>query len=143
MRRAVLGLVAIGFIFVGADAAAQPSRGETAHARLDRVIDLAIHGEGPFLLPRERALVERKCGYAPGTWDGNNFSMDDGVLRCSNGRRVDDPEVRAMMAEAGPRISRRVNAAMARPEVRAAIAAVAEEASREALARLSGERRDD
>jgi hypothetical protein len=117
-------------------AAVQP---EAAGERLNQVIHRAIHADGPFLVAEERALVERKCGYTAGSWDGNDFSMNNGVLTCTNGRRVDDPEVRAMMARAAPRISRRVEAAMARPDVRAAIEAVAREASEEALSRL-GER---
>ena len=123
-------------IAAAAPVLAQSGRSD-AQARLHREIDRAIHADGPMLLASERALVERKCGYAPGSWDGYNFSMNDGVLICSNGRRVDDPEVRAMMAVAGPRISRRVNEAMARPAVREAIEAVADEASAAALAAMS------
>ena len=100
------------------------------------MIQRAIHADGPLMLASERVLVERKCGYQPGSWDGSSFSMNNGVLHCSNGRKVDDPEVRAMMDVAGPRISKRVNAAMGRPEVTAAIDAVAREASAKALARL-------
>ena len=116
---------------------AQPSDG--ARTRMRSAIDHAIHAGGPLLLPAERALVERKCGYPAGSWDGRDFSMNNGVLVCSNGRRVDDPEVRAMMENASPRISRRVREAMNRPEVRAAIAEVSREATETALARL----RDD
>ena len=116
---------------------AQPSDG--ARTRMRSAIDHAIHAGGPLLLPAERALVERKCGYPAGSWDGRDFNMNNGVLVCSNGRRVDDPEVRAMMENASPRISRRVREAMNRPEVRAAIAEVSREATEAALARL----RDD
>jgi hypothetical protein len=136
------------FAAVTASAAAaaahpEPREGSSAKDRLENVIQQAIHGEGPLLLAAERALVERKCGYAAGSWDGNSVSMTDGVLICSNGRRVDDPEVRAAMEVAGRRISARVNAAMARAEVRAAISAVADQASREAIERVRRERRRD
>jgi len=127
-------------IAVTQPAEAQSGRSD-AQARLQAEIQRAIHAEGPMLLASERALIERKCGYAPGSWDGENFSMTNGILICSNGRRVDDPEVRSMMAVAGRRISRRVNAAMASPQIRAAIDAVAEEAEAEALAALAERRR--
>ena len=107
-----------------------------AEARLNAVIERAIHADGPFFTQSERALIERKCGYAPGSWDGNNLNMSNGIMTCGNGRRVDDPEVRAMMEVAGERISRRVNAVMQSPEIRNAIAAVARQASEEALAEL-------
>jgi hypothetical protein len=139
MVKRLLCIALVGVLAAGA-AAAGPERG-SAEARLEAVIKRAIHAEGPLLLASERALIERKCGYAPGQWDGNNFNMSNGVLHCSNGRKVDDPEVRAMMDVAGPRIGRRVSAAMARPEVKAAISAVAREASAEAMAELAKERR--
>ena len=138
VRRLVIGAALFGAL-AAAPARAAPE--QPAEARLDAAIQRAIRAEGPFLLRSERALLERKCGYAPGAWKGESFSMNDGVLRCENGRRVDDPEVRAMMKVVGPRIGRRVSAAMARPEVRAAIAAVASEASAKALAELDQERR--
>ena len=136
---AAICIVAVS-VAVVSPAPAQSGRID-AQARLRAEVQRAIHTDGPMLLASERALVERKCGYTPGSWDGYNFSMTNGVLVCSNGRRVDDPEVRAMMAVAGPRISRRVREAMARPAVRAAISAVADEASAEALARVSERRR--
>ena len=120
---------------------AQPGRSDS-ESRLEATIERAIHADGPFFTPGERALVERKCGYAPGGWDGNNISMSDGILTCANGRRVNDPQVRAMMEVAGERISRRVNAVMASSEIRAAIAAVAGEAEAKALAELATHRRE-
>lgn len=134
VRRLLMGVALLGALAAG-PATAGPERGP-AQARLNAVIQRAIHAEGPLMLADERALIERKCGYQAGSWDGSNFSMNEGVLHCSNGRKVDDPEVRAMMKVAGPRIGRRVKAAMARPEVTAAIDAVAREASARALARL-------
>ena len=130
------GLISVAALIASPAAA----RDETAaEKRLEAVIERAIHADGPFLQPQERALIERKCGYAPGSWKGESFSMTNGVLTCDNGRRVDDPEIRAMMDVVGPRISRRVNAAMKRPEVTAAIDAVAREASAAALKELAEE----
>jgi hypothetical protein len=112
------------------------SGGEDAEARLQQQIETAIHADGPFFTPDEHALIERHCGYAAGTWDGRNVNMSDGILTCSNGRRVDHPEVRAMMEVAGERIARRVNAAVNSAEFHAAIAAIASEATAEALREL-------
>ncbi len=125
----------------GAAAAALPASASEdrkgAHGRLGQAIHQALEEEGPFLTSEEQALIERKCGYAPGSSDGKNLSISDGVLHCSNGRKVDDPEVRAMMAVVSPRIERRVKAIMARPEIQEAISGEAARAAAEALREVS------
>jgi hypothetical protein len=103
---------------------------------LGTIITRAIHDGGPFFTPAEQAVINRKCGYAPGEWDGYDVSIENGVFRCKNGRTVDDAEMRALLDVARPRISARVSAAMDRPEVKAAIREVARESVRKALANL-------
>ena len=98
---------------------------QRAEARLELALVEALRAEGPFFTASERTLVEQACAYPAGSWNGYEFSMTDGVLHCTNGLDVDAPEVRAMMDSAAPRIGRRVAAAMARPDVRAAIDQVA------------------
>jgi hypothetical protein len=110
-----------------------------AESRLDRTIDAAMKADGPWLLPAEQVLITRKCGYAPGSRDGESVTMNDGVLICANGRRVDDPEVRAMMRVAGPRIARRVHAVMASPAVKNALSLVVDGAVERALENLREE----
>ena len=118
-----------------ADAEARPVGGaQEAGARLGARIEAAIKADGPFFTPEEQAVIERKCGYPAGSWDGFEVSVSNGVLTCRGGKRVDDAEMRALLAVAEPRIERRVETAMDSPEVRDAITAVAEEAEREALA---------
>ncbi len=139
---ASIGLAILLCGAVAASAAVGPSEGRS---RLEREIRGAIDEE-PWLTESERALIERECGYGRGEWDGRNVSISDGVLTCSNGRRVDSPQVREAMRAAGDRISARVAAIMDRPSIRAAIEAVADEARIEALARLGerwGSRRRD
>ena len=110
--------------------------GSEANLRLNQAIDRAIKADGPFFTPGEQAVIRAKCGYGPAEWDGNQASMSNGTFTCTNGRRVSDPEMRALMEVAGERIGRRVSAAMARPEVSEAIARVADEATREAMAEI-------
>jgi hypothetical protein len=131
---AVLG-VAAGIVWAGAAAggAAEAREPGAAGERLGAVIEQAIKGEGPFFTAEERAVIERKCGYAPGSFDGFEANMSDGAFRCRDGRRVDDAEMRALLAVAQPRIERRVEAAMERADVKGAIEAVAREAEAEAL----------
>lgn len=62
----------------------------------------------PLLLPDEIALIERRCGDAPDTEGGESIILSDGILICGDGRRIDDPEVRAMVAVLSPRISSRL-----------------------------------
>jgi hypothetical protein len=107
--------------------------------RLGRTIERAIEADGPWLLPAEQALIARKCGYPAGTRDSDSVTINNGVLICANGRRVDDPEVRVMMAAAGPRISRRVQAVMESPAVKDALALVASGAVQRALESLGDE----
>jgi hypothetical protein len=99
-------------------------------------IESAIKAEGPFFTAAERATIERKCGYPAGSFDGFEVNISNGVLTCKDGRRVDDADMRALMSVAEPRIERRVEAVMDSAEVQGAIRAVADEATREALAAI-------
>ena len=82
----------------------------------------ALDAQGPILTPDEEAMIEAKCGYGPREWNGRNIRMEEnGVLVCSNGRRVDDPEVRALAGRIEQRVETRVRTVMNDPEVRAAM----------------------
>ena len=109
---------------------------------LSQTINREIRAGGPFFTADERALIERKCGYAPGQADGFQANISNGVFTCSNGRRVDDPEMRAMLHTAQPRIRARVNAIMASPAINAAIDRVARAATDRALREVRASRRD-
>jgi len=104
------------------------------------MINREIRAEGPFFTPSEQAVIVAACGYAPGEWDGYSANNVEGVFHCTNGRVVDSPELRAVMRTAAPRIERRVEAVMARPDIKAAIARVADEAAARAMARLAERR---
>jgi hypothetical protein len=104
---------------------------------LSATINRAIRAGGPFFTPAERGVIERKCGYSPGQWDGYDVDIENGVFRCANGKRVDDAEMRALIQVAKPRIAARVTDVMARPEIRTAIQDQAIRAAREALANLA------
>lgn len=109
---------------------------EAAGDRLGERIETAIKADGPFFTAEERAVIERKCGYPAGSFDGFEVNIQNGVLTCRGGRRVDDAEMRALMAVAEPRIEARVESVMNSAEVKGAIRAVAREAEREALAAI-------
>jgi hypothetical protein len=100
---------------------------------LSTLIDRNLRAGGSWFTPAERAVIERKCGYAPGAWDGFEASLSEGSFTCRDGRKVDDAEMRAVLKAAAPRIEARVEAVMARADVTAAIARVAEVAAAEAL----------
>ena len=128
----ITGAVA-GAAALAVPAAPSETRESAAEVRLDQAIEQAIHAEGPFLTAEEQALIQRKCGYAPGSAESESLNMSDGVLHCSNGRKVDDPEVRAMVAVVRPRIQARVRGIMSRPEIKEAIASVSREEVQKAL----------
>ncbi len=138
LSRHVPGLTMLAALVLLPAAARAAPEDET----LGRIINREIRADGPFFTADERALVERKCGDPPGRFDGFEANISNGVLICSNGRRVDDPEVRAMLRVAGPRIGRRVRAVMARPAVTAAIGRVAQEATARALREVRARHRD-
>jgi hypothetical protein len=138
-RSAAVAAALAASIFMVGPAAAQDGDA-AAEARLDRTIDQAMKADGPWLLPAEQALIERKCGYARGSRASQSVNMSDGVLVCENGRRIDDPEVRAMTSVAGPRIAKRVHAVMESPAVRNAISMVADGAVQRALESLRDDR---
>ena len=119
----------------GAEAAAERAA-EAAGERLGERIEAQIKAGGPFFTAEERAVIERKCGYPAGSFDGFEANINNGAFVCRGGRRVDDAEMRALLAAAQPRIDRRVRTVMESPEVRGAIRAVAEEAERHALASI-------
>lgn len=108
---------------------------------LSTLIDRNLRAGGSWFTAAERALIERKCGYAPGEWDGFEANLSDGTFICSDGRRVEDPEMRAVLRAAAPRIEARVEAVMARADVAAAIARVAEVAAAKALREVEAARR--
>jgi hypothetical protein len=124
-----------GFIVVEARAMAATLQA-TPSQDLNRTIQRAIRADGPFFTPAEQAVINSKCGYAPGEWDGYDVYINDDSLRCKNGKRVDDPEMRALLEVAQPRIGRRVERVMARADVQAAIQRVSEDATRRALASI-------
>ena len=135
-KQAKLTAALVPVALIGAFALAMPSGAPaepSANARLGGAIQRALHEGGPFFDAGEREAIERKCGYAPRSWNGFDLRFSNGVLICSNGRRVDDPEIRAIVAAAEPRIARRVDAVMDRPEIVAAIEGIAREAEARAL----------
>jgi len=115
-----------------APAAADPATAD-AGDRLGTLINDRPRADGPFFTPPERAVIERACGYAPGSWDGFEININNGSLLCTNGRRAEGPEIRAVLTAAEPRIEARVERLMASAEINEAIARVAEEATAEAL----------
>jgi hypothetical protein len=132
----VSGVLALAWVGGIASSAAVAARAGEAGDRLSTTIRHAIRAEGPFFTPAEMAVINRKCGYAPGEWDGFEVNINDDGFRCKNGKRVDDPEMRALLRGAQPRIADRVERAMARADVRAAIQRLSEDATRRALASI-------
>ena len=127
-----MGLAFLAVLLAGlSGAAATPE--QSAEAVLEHRIQAALRADGPFFTPAERAVIERKCGYRRGEWDGFDSNMMNGQFHCTNGRVVDDPEMRALLRVASPRISARVHAAMSRPDIREAISRVAREATARAM----------
>jgi hypothetical protein len=100
---------------------------------LGNLVTSRLRADGPFFTPEERAVIDHECGYAPGEWDGFELNTSNGILRCTNGRRVDSPEVSRVIRAAEPRIEARVERVMASAEVRQAIARVTDRATARAM----------
>jgi len=121
---------------VAAMGLASPSLAKPDHNGVGRVVAEAIEREGPMITDAERATIRAKCG---GGEEGDSITSRDGVLICKNGRRVDDPEVRAIVARVGDRAAAHVASVMARPQVRQALSGEALRAARAALRDASRE----
>jgi hypothetical protein len=119
-----------------APASAADTASDAAGDRLGAMISSAVRSGGPFFDAADRAVIERKCGYEAGSWDGIELSMVGNVFRCTNGRQLDDPEVRTIVRRAEPAIEKRVSEVMARPEIAAEIDRIANDATHKALAAL-------
>jgi hypothetical protein len=123
---------------VASPASAAPVAGEEA---LSALINRELRSGGSWFTPAEQAVIVRKCGYAPGEWDGFEARLTGGRFHCSNGRVVDDSEMRALIGSARPRIEARVESVMARSDVKAAISRVATAAAAEAIREVEARRR--
>lgn len=121
-----------------APAGAQPGSDDEG---LGDLIDQRLRAGGSFFTAEERAVIERACGYAPGEWDGFQLNMNNRVLRCTNGRRVDTPEVRRVLRAAEPRIEARVEQVMASAEVQQTIGRISERATARAMREVERELR--
>ena len=119
----------VALLGLGTPAGAQPGDDEG----LGDLIRQRLRAEGPFFNAEERAVIEQACGYAPGEWDGFELNLSNQVLRCTNGRRVDSPEVRRVIRAAEPRIEARVDRIMESADVRQAISRVTERATARAM----------
>ena len=100
---------------------------------LSALINRELRSGGSWFTPAEQAVIVRKCGYRPGEWDGFEANLMRGRFHCTNGRVVDDEEMRALIRGAEPRIEARVETVMARSDVKAAIERVARSAAAEAM----------
>ena len=140
---ALLGLVP-AFAAVPAPAhpaaAAAPSVADREGEKLSDLINREIRAGGSWFTPAEQAVIVRKCGYAPGQWDGFEVSNLNGKFHCTNGRIVDDEEMNALMRAAEPRIEARVERVMERSDVKAAISRVADAAAAEAMREVEARR---
>lgn len=113
-----------------------PALAEDGDHGLGGLIQERLREGGPFFTGPEQVVINRACGYATGEWDGFEININHDVLLCTNGRRVDDPEVRRVIRQAAPRISRRVDRVMASAEVRERIDRIAEQATERAMREL-------
>ena len=130
---AVLGFAAAALALAGAAGAQTGEARQASGERVGEAVERAIEAEGPWLTKEEQALIERKCGQAPGSSERHGISLSDGALRCPDGRKVDDAETRALVAVVQPRIERRVKAVMESAAVKQAIALASAEAAVGAL----------
>lgn len=131
-------LVAAGLTTTTPPAAAE--RGDD-HG-LGALVQQRLRAGSSFFTAEEQTVIRSACGYGEGDWDGYEIRFDDDVLICENGRRVDSPDVRRVMRDAGPRIASRVGAVMGSPEVRERINRITSEATARAMREVASHRQD-
>ena len=133
MKAASSIVILVSALALGPGTASSANEVESAGARLGELITSRLRAGGPFFTNEEKAVIDRACGYAPGEWDGFELNTRDDVLICTDGRRVDTPEVRRVLDAARPRIERRVEEIMDSAEVRGAIARITSHATARAM----------
>jgi hypothetical protein len=131
MKTLLALLSALGAVMILASPA--PAAPTSGSEELSTLINRQLRAGGSWFTPAEQAVIVRKCGYAPGEWDGFEVRLTGGKLHCANGRVVEDEETRGLIRSAEPRINARVRQVMARADVRSAISRVAEAAAAEAM----------
>lgn len=136
-----IGVICLALALPALVGLAAPAGAEPDEDALGALVQQRLRAGGSFFTPDEQAVIERACGYAPGEWDGVSINMSDGVFRCTNGRRVDDPAVRRVMRAAAPRIEARVGRVMESAEVRVAMARITERATAQAMRDVEREMR--
>lgn len=99
---------------------------------LSAAIKSAGERQDPIVTKADKALIAAKCGYAA-DWNGDNISINNGVLKCANGKKVDDPEVRAMSKAISARAEKYVEGIMSDPAVKRAMDGTIERETKAAL----------
>jgi hypothetical protein len=118
-----------------------PAAAVQGEENLSALINRELRSGGSWFTPEEQRVIERKCGYAPGEWDGFEANLSNGAFTCRNGRVVrDDAEMTALLRSAEPRIRARVDSVMKRADVAAAISLVASAAAAEAIREVEARR---
>jgi hypothetical protein len=126
MKAALIPATLAALSLAAAPAPAPPIAAAQEKENLSALVNREIRSGGSWFTPAERAVIERKCGYAPGEWDGFEANLSEGVFICRNGRVVaGDAEMAALLRAAEPRIRARVDRVMASAAVQGAIARAA------------------
>ncbi|HEV2747374.1 MAG TPA: hypothetical protein VGW34_08780 [Allosphingosinicella sp.] len=112
-----LGAIVVIAAVLAAAAAAGGGAAQARQGAASAAIERGIDREGQVVTPQEQAMIRARCGDR----DGSSFHLSDGMLVCANGRRVDDPEMQALGERIADRAEARVEAAMSRPDVVAAL----------------------
>ncbi|RYD49764.1 MAG: hypothetical protein EOP60_13160 [Sphingomonadales bacterium] len=124
---------AIATLITAAMFAAAPLSAEAGQdPDLNAAIKHAGEKQDPIITKADKALIAAKCGYAS-DWDGDNISIDDGVLKCADGKKVEDAETRAMSKAISARAEKYVEGIMSDPAVKRAMDGTIERETRAAL----------
>ncbi|MBX3564200.1 MAG: hypothetical protein KF730_06435 [Sphingomonas sp.] len=129
---AAAALAALGATMLATAPATAPFHHEDG---LGAAIRAAGERQDPIVTKADKALIAAKCGYAA-DWDGHNISINDGVLKCADGRKIDDPEVRAMSKAISARADKYVEGIMSDPAVKRAMDGTIERETRAALEKV-------
>lgn len=140
LKRSILlpALIVAGVTMMAPPAAA----GHEGDQGLGALVQQRLRAGGSFFTAEEQAVIRGACGYGEGEWDGYDIRFDDDQLVCANGRRVDSPEVRRVMRDAGPRIASRVSAVMDSADVRERIDRITSQAIERAMREVARHRAD-
>jgi hypothetical protein len=102
-------------------AAAVPAYAGPGADAITRAVERQLSAQGPLILPKEQAYLDRACGAVTTRGEAQFRSLDEDTMICRNGKVVRDPEVGRIGRAISKRADVLMQQVMASPDLRRAM----------------------